>query len=564
MKLIVREYLASLKERDELDAILPDLLSQLGLNVFSRPGRGTRQDGVDIGAVGKLDGTVEKVYLFSVKAGDLTRREWDGDAIQSLRPSLNEILDAYIPNRLPTEHRNKPVVICVCVGGDIQEQVRPSLEGFISQNKKPLLSFEEWNGDKLASLIQASFLREDLLQHGAQSQLRKSLAMLDDPDTSHRHFSKLLRMLADVKASKPSQRLIAIRQISICLWILFAWGREAQNMESAYRSSELALLLSWQIARLYVNKKSKIAERINSAFLSILLSYNQICTEYLVKRILPHAEKRDALSSAVRSPNSLDVNLKLFDVLGRIAMGGLWQVWHARLLSDDDIDDRKELWAQHDRLAYLLKAFIANNPTLNSPIKDDQAIDIWIAIFFLSLNRQNRDFVDNWLNEIISRAHFAYVTHGKYPANLYAYNELLNHPKFGDTEYRENVTAGSILYPMIASWAAFYELDDLYNEVTEFKSGCLQHCNFQFWFPDNFSETHFYDNSEPHGMVLSAVSTEQKMAEFLANLFAECEQSLEYENLSSVRSGLWPIILVACRHYRLPPPIHLMKELHSS
>lgn len=44
MKLIIKEYLASLKERDELDAVLPDLLSQLGLNVYSRPARGTRQD----------------------------------------------------------------------------------------------------------------------------------------------------------------------------------------------------------------------------------------------------------------------------------------------------------------------------------------------------------------------------------------------------------------------------------------------------------------------------------------------------------------------------------------
>src|SRR5687768_15576197 len=101
MKLIIREYLASLRERGELDAILPDLLSQIGLNVFSRPGRGTRQDGVDVAAVGKMGGknTKEKVYLFSIKPGDLTRRDWSGGSIQDLRPSLIEILDSYIPNR---------------------------------------------------------------------------------------------------------------------------------------------------------------------------------------------------------------------------------------------------------------------------------------------------------------------------------------------------------------------------------------------------------------------------------------------------------------------------------
>jgi hypothetical protein len=110
MKLIIKEYLSSLRERGELDAILPDLLSQLGLNVYSRPGRGTRQDGVDVGAVGNLNGGPERVYLFTIKAGDLTRSEWDG-GVQAVRPSLNEILDAYIPTRLPIEHRDKDIVI---------------------------------------------------------------------------------------------------------------------------------------------------------------------------------------------------------------------------------------------------------------------------------------------------------------------------------------------------------------------------------------------------------------------------------------------------------------------
>src|SRR6185437_12411164 len=85
MKLIIKEYLASLRERGELDAILPDLLSQMGLNVYSRPGRGTRQDGVDVGAVGSIDGGPEKVYLFTIKAGDLSRATWDGNP-QCVRP----------------------------------------------------------------------------------------------------------------------------------------------------------------------------------------------------------------------------------------------------------------------------------------------------------------------------------------------------------------------------------------------------------------------------------------------------------------------------------------------
>ena len=56
MKLILKEYLANLRERDELDAILPDLLSELGFTVLSTPARGTKQHGVDVAAVGALEG----------------------------------------------------------------------------------------------------------------------------------------------------------------------------------------------------------------------------------------------------------------------------------------------------------------------------------------------------------------------------------------------------------------------------------------------------------------------------------------------------------------------------
>jgi hypothetical protein len=69
VKLIIKEYLSSLRERGELDAILPDLLSQMGLNVYSRPGRGTRQDGVDVGAVAaSTEARKESIFSRSSRA----------------------------------------------------------------------------------------------------------------------------------------------------------------------------------------------------------------------------------------------------------------------------------------------------------------------------------------------------------------------------------------------------------------------------------------------------------------------------------------------------------------
>jgi hypothetical protein len=50
---------------------------------------------VDVGAFGKLSSESEsKVYLFSVKSGDLDRRDWDGKP-QDLRPSIRIVYCQY-------------------------------------------------------------------------------------------------------------------------------------------------------------------------------------------------------------------------------------------------------------------------------------------------------------------------------------------------------------------------------------------------------------------------------------------------------------------------------------
>jgi hypothetical protein len=560
MKLIIKEYLASLRERGELDAILPDLLSQMGLNVYSRPGRGTRQDGVDVGAVGSIDGGPEKVYLFTIKAGDLSRATWDGNP-QCVRPSLNEIIDSYIPTRLPQEHRDKDIVICICCGGDVLEPVRTALEGFIAKNTQGRVSFEEWNGDKLAARIQSSLLREELLPPDARSRLRKSLALLDEPATSYLHFAELVRALCAVDQASDAERITAIRQASLCLWILFAWTRQARNMESAYLSGEIVLLHAWSINRLYVGRKDKMAQAIHSGFISIFSTYQQICTEFLKQNVLPHVGKLHGISTAICGSTGLDVNLKLFDLVGRLALDGIWAYWGWQRCTDEQKLEKETACSEAAMYATAVKGLVANNPALLLPIKDDQAIDLSIAFSLLGVDSANRDDMRNWLSAVVERAGFAYILHGQYPCTLDSYSDLLSHPVAGDPAYRESATSGSILYPLLALWAGLLGDAELYEGIALLKREHLRHCNFQLWYPDECSEEHFYKDSDRHGAMLCDVAVERPMDELLAQVFGECGQTPHFNELSAVKAGWWPLIVVACRHYRVPVPLHLLEGL---
>lgn len=165
MKLVVTHYLRSLRERDELDAILPDLLAESGFEVLTRPRRGTRQAGVDVAAVGPNPDrdNARSLFLFTIKSGDLTREHWDTGQ-QAVRPSLNEVLDDYIPNRIPPHLADLPIVICVCMGGEMREDVRAQWSGFCRTNEKANVHFAEWNGDRLADLILSGILRAELIE----------------------------------------------------------------------------------------------------------------------------------------------------------------------------------------------------------------------------------------------------------------------------------------------------------------------------------------------------------------------------------------------------------------
>jgi disulfide oxidoreductase YuzD len=559
MKLIIKQYLASLRERDELDAVLPDLLSQMGLNVISRPGRGTRQAGVDVAAVGKIDGEEDKIYLFSIKPGDLTRSSWNGESVQSLRPSLDEILDSYIPTRLPDEHKDKPIVICICIGGDIQEQVRVDVEGYVKKHIQGNLNFEEWNGDKLATLIMKYFLQEDLLPSNGRSELRKSLALLDEPEASYQHFTNLIKSLFEGKSPHAHQDIVLLRQINICLWILFAWARDIDNLESAYLSSELASLYAWEITKPHLSKGTKVSTEIQSTLVSVLNLHQQISAQYISRKIIPHVAKKHALSSAVHSSSSLDVNLRLFDILGRLALSGIWAYSSAK--KQDGENTSLETF---QFISVAVRQLILNNPILWLPIKDDQAIDISLAVFLLVLDSNNHEDVKNWLSEIIKRATFSCQIQGQYPCILQRYSDLVEHPAEKSNEYREKVTSGSILYPLISFWAALLADSATYNQVQYLKKNILSHSNFQMWYPDDASEAHFYLNDDFHGAVLSHVCVDRSMDELLNQIFGECEHSPQFERLSAIEFGLLPLILIACRHYRLPLPPHLWKRLQKN
>ncbi len=560
MKLILKEYLSSLKERGELDAILPDLLSQMGLNVIGTPTRGVKEYGVDISAVGSIDGKEEKLYLLSVKEGDLTRTTWTGSSDQALRPSLEEILDSYIPARIPPEHKDKPIEICLCFGGEVKTVIRQDVSGFTNRNTRENITFSEWNGDKIADFILCYFLNEELAPEEYQRLLRKSLSMIEEPEVAFNFYKQLVDKLCEQDISDKKLAINVLRQLNIYTWILYAWARELNNIESAYLASEYVLLKSWDIFKEHREKKGKNTEKLAQLINAVQGLHVGVSEYYIEKVIQPSCGVYLGLSSIIAPSCPVDVNLKLFDTLGRVAIQGILyaQLYQLHKEHGETQEIAEQLLSHYHKVANQLISVIENNRMLFTPYKDDQAIDIVLAVFCLLSCNQYTEFVENWLTNMTNLIYINFRNKHHYPINESDYERLINHPIDMSDEYRESVTAGSILVPYLALIASLLKSSELYQSVQKLKNDFLSHSTHQIYFFDEYSEKNLYGNHEIHGAILSDVNLDQEPESLLKEIREECELSNNFNELSAVKAGLYPIVLIACRHYRLPFPINML------
>jgi hypothetical protein len=267
---------------------------------------------------------------------------------------------------------------------------------------------------------------------------------------------------------------------------------------------------------------------------------------------LPHAGIRDSIAMAVHTRTYVDVNLKLFDVLGRIALTGLWVHWYSN--RDPDTARRDTAQAHVAGLAAKGYQLINNNRALFLPLQDQQAIEIALFLVFVSAVNGSEADARAWLHEMVERLSFTVKTHGRYPCVFTEYRDLVAHPRAQTDEYRKEATSGSILIPLLAAFLSALSDTDALEALTSLKRKELQHCTLQVWMPDESSEAGFYLGAQGHGLALCDLPLSPTGDELLKTVHEACRDSKAFEDLSAIATGYWPVVLTACRHYRLPVP----------
>jgi len=550
VRLIIREYLSMLKESGELDSLLGDLLLSMDIEPVSKAQIGVRQYGVDLAGVGPdpEDSGSRKVFLFTVKAGDINRNNWDTKK-QDVRPSLNEILDVYIPKHLDSKYKQLPKKIVVCCNGDRKQEVEENWSGFTEQNSiASKLEFDFWGADRLSLYSERYFLDEYLFPESTRKKMRRSLALVGLPEYDLSHFYALVeetlfeRKLPKSKdRSAQKKRLKAIRLVHLALRIIFTWAQEEGNLKPPLLAAEYTMLRVWDWMRqwnLLSNRKTLVE------FSAVYESYQRIGAAYFNK-IQRHCGIRDGLFGSGYAAEEVEYPIRTFEVIGILGTLGASQFFEYAAIGD------KEKLNNLAAIGETLALVIRNNPVAATPCFDGHSIDICLGLIALSFAGRRKEAA-KWIEELIDKTCFAYRIGRHFPVSTDSYDDLVA-LEVDQGQSKEELTSCSTIFPLLARWCAILDLGDTYKVLRASMEKVFSHCSMQVWYPDEKTDEVLYrKNASATGTTL-ALSFPEQLAELREQSRKAREHVIDPMQISCLGKNGFPLIsLIASRHFRTP------------
>ncbi|RIK32767.1 MAG: hypothetical protein DCC55_36260 [Chloroflexi bacterium] len=532
MNMVIREYLSMLKESGELDALVPDLLLAMGIEPLSKPQVGVRQFGVDVAAVGPdpEDNDQVKLFLITIKQGDLDRNSWDNDTPQAVRPSLNEIQDVYIPGHVLPEHVTLPKKIIVCCNGD----------------KKPNVH-ENWKG-----LIERYFLDEYLFPEDTRKLLRKTIALADQNEDEPRYFYELVETILfksdlPIESIAPAKRARrrALGLLNLSLNIVFHWCQEAENLRPALLCAEHTVLVTWDWAR-----QSNLfdCESTMEGLEGLYRTYLKISAT-LVQKLLSICFVRDGFF--IQAQHDLHYPLLTFEVIGILATCSLANHLIAATISSDS--GKEQFMKRAAVTAQALAELLKNNPAAHTPLYDSHAVDIALGLLTLYCMRVHQT-AREWVEQLAHRIHFAYQLGRMYPIASDSFEDLVA-IKYEKDIPKEKLMDLSTLLPMLAHWFAILGMNEPYQQFQKNVTTTFAKTNLQLWYPDASTDQVLYRTNagRESGMTLASIELPKDIEELRTEILRLNKLQEEViSNLSCMNQGVLILPLLASRHFRTP------------
>lgn len=550
IQLVLAHYLAGLRERDELDALLPELLKAMGHSVLSRPQIGVSEAGVDVLSTKEDENGAVEVFLFVIKFGDIGRDDFYVGR-QAVEPSIREANNDFVRNRLPEPLRTLRKRIVLVTNGVRKKEIEAgfsALSEAVAEN--PQCSLDFWGIDQLTPLIEQYLFDETLLLSKGKSDLRAALAGLEETNTAIHRFIRFVESCfeaaeeesAQGKSTRKKKFLKRCATASMGWAVLLVWGQSEGNLKPGVVAGEYLALRMWaEAVKTEFSADEAFIERLGA----MMGLQARALLEYFEK-IMPQLLSRQAVL-AYRPERVLYAEL-VFEELGRLA---------TLLLLLQRMPEQDELRTNiRKQLLYIIN----EHTGCRLPVYDGQTIDLTLLLASL-MGESDWDNAQRMVSDVTSRLHHALRTGSHLPVDTDLLEDAVAHNVTGDSEPRDFFKTSSLI-PALATVAALLGDDETLKHLRDDIQPLLEGTTLERWFPNTSLETLTGSRQR-----VQEVGVSRAIAGVRATVSEEAEASLKpFKGASDPTDFKWHgtpwMILVAlsARIHRHPVPTWFLAE----
>ncbi len=398
--IIVRKYLESLTESDELDMIFPILLESKGFRILTKPKefKGFPQYGKDVVAVGKdfEDGVLKRFY-FEIKGGEdrhITTQTYKKD--DGIRESILEAKD----KKFTSSYKNfdsLPLKIVLVHNGETKANIREVFEDFIEKQfpKDGDIEFGQWDISQLTKLFAENLFGAYLLTDQKTTTLfNRVLVNLNVNDGVQRDFIELIDVLlfekeswqASYEKTLPRKWKLIFESLKLISFIIYTESKEYNNLEIAKRHLTHLILRVW-----YWTLKNKLENNktVLAFYTQLFLFYREVLIEFF-ERTIPIAIINDGLHAEKSGRyEQIGYTIRTFDYLKYLCF--IINVDKALL---------KEKFQMTNSIN-ILSEVLNNNSVSAKPLIDIHSLPIMDALNLLIASNEP-EHAKTYLNEVFS------------------------------------------------------------------------------------------------------------------------------------------------------------------
>lgn len=560
--IIVREYLESLTERDELDYLFPTLLDVMGYKIISTPKmtKGLAQYGKDVVAVGidTKDGNRKRFY-FEIKGGQdrhvntTTYNKTDG-----IRESIIEAKDRPFRDNSDPEFNSLPVKIILVHNGEIHPSVKETFDGFI-EREFPDKNFERWDIFELTKLFTEHLFNEYLLtDEDSIRYFKKVLVLINTPRNDLSDFYRLINSICD-KAGKLSElgdrkRLLFFETFNLISFIVYSYSLEAKNLDPAKHCLSYSCIKLWNWI---LNSGLEKDKRVIALFKKNIGVFIHLLRDYFAKT-LPVARLENGLwSERGGRYEQIGYPQRTFEYVSLLLV-------YFELLND--FDDQRSDYPEVEK-DKILSDILNSNRSVTRPLLDNHSIPVCLILCFL-IKRSYLDEAKVFVRNLTESIKLVYKLQKRLPDGRNQIESVIRLVVTGSKSiYYEDKT--SHLFGMIFEFIAILEMEPEYVSfkkfVTEAKVDLalfVPYSNVQLVdvFPEkNLShESALFDHQLSEEGYQSEILLEEDFSKFRNKVLTKNEFSYEYKTRAV---GFTSLLFLAHTCFKTPLFSHSWRPL---